>query len=563
MIKPWDFAEFDTWDYNGNYNHSNQPDGIVDMVFVVSRNIANEYSNPAPIYNALNMGRYGDLGGSQFTVDNGLRTIKTGFWPIGNSPGGSGATMTDWFTEDMFRFCIHEFGHYLEGGNDQHVGYGFWGLLSGWGIKSYVANAFERYRLGWINLNTIQASPNQTIQNATLPDYLTTGVAYRLVIDAASNQYFYIENHQNHNRWKYPNATIEDGIYILRQDGTGGDNTFIQLIPADGRWNWTVNQLTPNPWGAGDLPVFKKLTADRVNGYHDLQFIPWIWNGVNQTPHAIHFTENASGQPVLDVRYPGDGKDAFRLTFNEIWSPYSNPNSQKANKTATPFGVKLNSLTNGVYSINIYVNTSLNAPPSKPINFEANFSGTHPVLTWDANIESDISGYRVYKKLITQSSGTSTSYVFTTSTTYTDNDFTIATGRFAVDNAEYWIVAVDNNSNLSVGTEHYNTSGNSSIQWKIATDEKENIAKEFGLFPNYPNPFNPVTTISYQIKEKGLVQIKVYDLLGSEVATLVNEIKSEGEYSVNFDASNLPSGIYIYSFRVNDFVQNNKMTLLK
>src|SRR5690606_6529702 len=128
----------------------------------------------------------------------------------------------------------------------------------------------------------------QTIQNATLPDYLTTGVAYRLVIDAASNQYFYIENHQNHNRWKYPGATIEDGIYILRQDGTGGDNTFIQLIAADGRWNWTVNQLTPNPWGSGNLPVFKKLNVDRVNGYHDLQFIPWIWNGVNQTPHAIH-----------------------------------------------------------------------------------------------------------------------------------------------------------------------------------------------------------------------------------------------------------------------------------
>jgi len=59
------------------------------------------------------------------------------------------------------------------------------------------------------------------------------------------------------------------------------------------------------------------------------------------------------------------------------------------------------------------------------------------------------------------------------------------------------------------------------------------------------------------------VQIRVFDLLGSEVAILVNEFKTEGSYSINFDASNLPSGVYIYSLRVNDFVKNSKMTLLK
>jgi hypothetical protein len=66
-----------------------------------------------------------------------------------------------------------------------------------------------------------------------------------------------------------------------------------------------------------------------------------------------------------------------------------------------------------------------------------------------------------------------------------------------------------------------------------------------------------------EFQVSGLVQLKVYDLLGREVAVLVNEFKSEGLYSVNFDAGNLPSGVYIYSLRVNDFVQNNKMTLLK
>ena len=98
---------------------------------------------------------------------------------------------------------------------------------------------------------------------------------------------------------------------------------------------------------------------------------------------------------------------------------------------------------------------------------------------------------------------------------------------------------------------------------KTASTENINIVYEYGLSQNYPNPFNPVTTVSYQIKEQGLVQLKVYNLLGQEIVTLVNEEQPSGIYEALFDASNLPSGVYIYSLRVNGFVQNNKMTLLK
>ena len=69
--------------------------------------------------------------------------------------------------------------------------------------------------------------------------------------------------------------------------------------------------------------------------------------------------------------------------------------------------------------------------------------------------------------------------------------------------------------------------------------------------------------INYEIPKSGFVQLKIYDLLGREIAVLVNEVKSKGRYTESFDASSLPSGVYIYSLRVNDFVQNNKMTLLK
>ena len=83
------------------------------------------------------------------------------------------------------------------------------------------------------------------------------------------------------------------------------------------------------------------------------------------------------------------------------------------------------------------------------------------------------------------------------------------------------------------------------------------------LLYNYPNPFNPSTTIKYQLKEPGFVSLKVYDILGKEVVTLVQENKSAGFYNVNFDASKLSSGLYIYRLRVNDFVENKKMLLTK
>jgi len=98
--------------------------------------------------------------------------------------------------------------------------------------------------------------------------------------------------------------------------------------------------------------------------------------------------------------------------------------------------------------------------------------------------------------------------------------------------------------------------------------EEEDLAKNipiesYLLSANYPNPFNPTTNIVYQIKKKGFVSLKVFDIIGREVAQLVNESEEPGQYLVTFDARNLPSGVYIYSLRVNDFVSNQKMSLVK
>jgi hypothetical protein len=94
-------------------------------------------------------------------------------------------------------------------------------------------------------------------------------------------------------------------------------------------------------------------------------------------------------------------------------------------------------------------------------------------------------------------------------------------------------------------------------------DDDFDIPQGFFLEQNYPNPFNPSTKITYSIPEVSFVTLKVYDVLGNETATLVNEEKTPGNYEIEFIAANLPSGIYFYKLITNNFIETKKMMLLK
>ncbi|MBX2977612.1 MAG: T9SS type A sorting domain-containing protein [Ignavibacteriaceae bacterium] len=93
-------------------------------------------------------------------------------------------------------------------------------------------------------------------------------------------------------------------------------------------------------------------------------------------------------------------------------------------------------------------------------------------------------------------------------------------------------------------------------------DKAKEIPTEFSV-SNYPNPFNPTTTITYQLPEDGFVTLKVYDILGKEISDLVNEEKSAGYYNISFNAGNLTSGIYLYSIKCNNYQEVKKMLLMK
>jgi hypothetical protein len=106
------------------------------------------------------------------------------------------------------------------------------------------------------------------------------------------------------------------------------------------------------------------------------------------------------------------------------------------------------------------------------------------------------------------------------------------------------------------------------IDYTATTDTSVNVEDEvnlnsYELEQNYPNPFNPSTQINYNIGEGGLVNLKVYNILGIEVATLVNEYKPAGSYRVSFDGKSLSSGVYIYNLSVNNFTKTRKMILEK
>jgi len=89
------------------------------------------------------------------------------------------------------------------------------------------------------------------------------------------------------------------------------------------------------------------------------------------------------------------------------------------------------------------------------------------------------------------------------------------------------------------------------------------IPTEYTLSQNYPNPFNPVTKINFSIPETGLVTLKVFDITGRNVETLLNEVKNPGFYSITFNASSLASGVYFYQIETASFVNTKRMVLLK
>jgi len=124
-------------------------------------------------------------------------------------------------------------------------------------------------------------------------------------------------------------------------------------------------------------------------------------------------------------------------------------------------------------------------------------------------------------------------------------------------------IAIDGSGNKWIGTGGglalYKEGGAVSVK----ETPSKNIPEAFVLFQNYPNPFNPSTNITFNLPSKSFVSLKVFDLLGREVATLVNQEKPAGTYNITFDAGKLPSGVYFYRLQAGSFIETKKLILLR
>jgi len=177
-------------------------------------------------------------------------------------------------------------------------------------------------------------------------------------------------------------------------------------------------------------------------------------------------------------------------------------------------------------------------------------------LLWDANTEPDLSLYEIWRKI---DNGNWSNIGTSTTNSYDDIDYFWG-GHITL---YYKIRVKDTQNKYSVFSNEI--IGLGTIAPKVAgkyNNEIENIY-EYYLSSNYPNPFNPSTVIHYEIPNDGLVTIKVYDELGREVKTLVNLYQNKGKYDINFEASQLTSGIYFYRLQSGSFVSTKKMLLLK
>lgn len=139
-------------------------------------------------------------------------------------------------------------------------------------------------------------------------------------------------------------------------------------------------------------------------------------------------------------------------------------------------------------------------------------------------------------------------------------NYSVSSSSYGYSDAQTSSVTLDYSANYSTSTSFTITPQTVTA---ISTDNNASLVKSFELSQNYPNPFNPSTVINFTVPVESKVVLKVYNILGKEVSTLVNDVKQAGSYNITFNASQLASGVYFYQLRAGNFVSTKKLILMK
>ncbi len=200
-----------------------------------------------------------------------------------------------------------------------------------------------------------------------------------------------------------------------------------------------------------------------------------------------------------------------------------------------------------------------NVPPLAPMNLTSSIAGASVQLQWqkggtasDGDTSRYVVIYRAKAPDTVNINNVKQIIAITTKDTlrYTDNGVTVGASY------SYVVTAFDKLDNESPATAKISVT-------VLGVEEEQSVPQRFALQQNYPNPFNPTTTISFELPAPGQTTLTVYDIVGREVAVLVNELRDAGTHSVQFNGANLASGVYLYRIASGAFVQTRKMVLQK
>jgi hypothetical protein len=469
-----------------------------------------------------------------------------------------------------------------------------------------------QHQIDFVHFNSIEIDTDSNIvlsarnlDEITKIDHTTGEIIWRL--GGESNQFTFINDERGFSR-QHDIRRLSNGNITIFDNGVYHTDKYSSIVEykldEENKTATLINRYSHNnlltlsrgnvqelpngnkfiSWGEVTNPAVTEIKPDNSTAYelsfgaHYMRFhsfrFKWKTNLFRTDVDTLDFGKIESGDSEKKEIILYNGKDSI-ITISQFFykdSSFSVLNSLPLvipSKDSVSITVKFNPEKDGTYSDKLNIrwvgNDEMIArqvflkgstvdfiqPINPPTDLQATNVNNEISLTWEDNSDNE-EGFVIERKQGDSSSINNFTVIDTASlnsTSYSDNSIQ-NTVKYT-----YRIYAF-NNDTISA----YSNYATATV---ISIVDKNNFVSEYKLFQNYPNPFNPFTDINYQILESGFVRLIVYNPIGQKVKTLVSSFQYNGSYSVRFDAGDLPSGIYFYQLKVNQFSSVKKLILIR
>lgn len=340
-------------------------------------------------------------------------------------------------------------------------------------------------------------------------------------------------------------SPFRGNIYINWSDQRNGtSNTDIFLSKStDGGISWTP-PIRVNDDNSSRHQFFNWMTIDQTTGVIFIIF----YDRRNTTNVAtdVYLARSTDGGNTFENFKVSES--SFSPSSSIFFGDYTNIAAY--NKKVYPIWMRLDGTALSIWTA--LVNDSSNVIPVELSNFSAELNAGNVSLIWQTASEINNQGFEIQRNLrnpgLKNADWATIGFVKGKGTTTEISDYSFTDNPYVSGTYSYRLKQIDYNGSFSFSKE-------ADVQFISIND--------YRIEQNYPNPFNPTTTIEYRLPVKTFVQIKLFDMLGKEIAVLVNEEKQGGIHEIEFNADELSSGMYIYKMITGNFEQTRKMLLIK